>query len=254
MEVNIDFPVAEKMLVTTDGTEVPSHKVIVRTDTNTPLGVVGKDYALVKHSNVLRAMETKIPTELRLRSLTLCKNGAIMFAKYETPRIQPLEVKVGDLVKFGLEVFNGYDGTMKIGFAFFGERLSCMNGATVPRTISSIMQKHTGEIDHNDIAERFEERMPIFSSTVQKWQEWAQLEPSGDRVAAFFNDHLGKRLGTEMAEQYQTEQDKTVWGIFNMITHYRTHSIRVRDVQNKRLAQMKFDSLIIDAFYKHSWR
>jgi hypothetical protein len=88
---------------------------------------------------------------------------------------------------------------------------------------------------------------------VEKWREWSNVTPTGASVSKFFSDHLGKRLGTEMAEQYNGEQDKTVWGLFNMLTHYRTHDIRVRDTQNRRLAQMKFDTAILDQFYVHSW-
>lgn len=251
--INIDFPVVEKTLVTPEGVSVPSHKVILREDNNQILGVVGKDFKLIKHADVLRSIESKIPTQLELTSIDLCKNGAVMFAKYRTPRLEDIEVKVGDIVRFGLEIFNGYDGTTTVGFLLCGDRLACTNGMVVPRTISSVMRKHTGELNLNSVEDKFNERMPLFTRAVSKWREWATMTPSSTSVSRFFQDHLGKRLGDDMAAEYITNEDKTVWGLFNMLTSYRTHSIRVRDVQNKRLAQMKFDTLILDAFYEHQW-
>lgn len=252
-----DFPIAEKKLsvVGLAGIEVPN-KAIVRTDKNMVLGVMGEDYQLVPHKTVIQAFEKDLKAELTKRSVTLCKDGAVMFAKYETPRIKAVEVKKGDVVKFGIEVFNSYDGSLPVGFMFTALQLICLNGATIPRSIARISVKHTANVSLDNIEKAFTERLPLFIKTSEKWNEWAQTTPKKNRVEEFFKASTGDRLCKHFQESYEGLSDKTVWGIYSMVTHYITHEIKVRknNEQNRRLAQLAYEKNLINDFYNFLWR
>jgi len=256
MQSTINFPVEEKALRTSDGINVTEAKAIVRTDTNGVLGIVGKDYKLIKHADVLHTLESHIPTELNLSRVELCKNGAILFAHYDTPKLKPIEVKVGDIVSFGVEIFNSYNGMLKVGFMIVANRLKCTNGMIVPESLAVISQKHTGELDAEDIEEKFSQRVPLFLRAANKWSEWSEFTPDAAAIADFFKKHLGKRLMAELTDRFKAEEDQSLWGLFNLLTYYRTHQIKLRETnkENKRLAQMHFDENVIAPFYDFSWR
>jgi len=251
---DVNFEVVEKKLKTVDGIDVP-HKAIVRADNNMVLGVMGEDYKLVKHSDVLDQIESKIPTTLQNRRINICKSGAIMFAKYETPRIQNVEVKKGDIVKFGIEIFNSYDGSLPVGFMFTALRLVCTNGMTIPKSIARICVRHTAGLELDNIKEAFANRLPLYMGTANKWREWTNITPKADRVQSFFKDRLGKRLSKQFEENYKKAEDKSLWGLYNLFTYHCTHDIKVRakQEQNKRLAQFNFEKNVINDFYSYKW-
>jgi len=254
MEV-YEFPVTEQELKTTDGLSVPN-KAIVRTDTNRVLGVLGKDYRLVRHKDVLNDMEKAIPTEMTNRKITLCKSGAVMFAKYETPLIKAVEVRKGDIVKFGIEVFNSYDGTLPIGFMFVAMRLVCTNGMTIPKSIARICVRHIGNIDLINAKREFNNRLPLYMKTSDRWQEWAETTPSDSNVDDFFNQTMGKRTKDIFETEYKATSDKSLWGLFNVLTYHNTHNIRMKknNTENKRLSQVNFERSVLDKFYDFDWK
>jgi len=251
---NYNFPVEERKIKTIDGLDVP-RKAIVRTDTNKVLSVMGEEYALVKHSDVLDNIEKTIPTELINRKITLCKDGAILFARYETPKIETVEVKKGDIVKFGVEVFNSYDGSLPVGFVFIALRLVCTNGMTIPKSIARLSVRHTGGVKLNNVQEEFTRRLPLYFNTANRWREWADVTPSQEKTDAFLKSVMGERLRKQFGEEYQSAKDKTVWGLYNLLTYYNTHNINVRknNTENKRLAQFNFEQRVLGNFYNYKW-
>jgi len=251
----VDFPVEEKELQTINGLSVPN-KAIIRTDTNDVLGVMGEDYKLIHHKDVIKKVEKDIPTELTDRKITLCKNGAVMFAKYETPRIRAVEVRKGDIVKFGIEVFNSYDGTFPVGFMFAAIRLVCTNGMTIPKSIARISVRHTANVELDNISDEFNRRVPLYMKTANRWREWTEIIPTSERVDAFFKKTLGDRLKKFFEEEYQVASDKTLWGLYNIFTYYNTHNIKTRknNEQNKRITQFGFEKRLLNEFYDFDWR
>lgn len=254
MENRYDFEVVEKRLKTEDGVIVPS-KAIVRADTNEVLSVMSNEYKVIRHSEVLNQFEKSLGDELSNRKVTLCKNGAILFARYETPKIESIEVKKDDIVKFGVEAFNSYDGSLPVGFVFTALRLVCTNGMTIPKSIARISVRHIGNPDITNIREDFAKRLPLYLKTANKWREWADITPEEVVVDKFFKEMFGKRHQKAFAELYKQSEDKTLWGLYNMFTRYSTHDIKVRknNEQNKRLAQWNFEQKVINRMYNYNW-
>lgn len=254
MDTSYNFEVEEKKLTTTDGIEVPN-KAIVRADTGKVLSVMGEDYALVKHKDVIDQFENSIGEELSDRKITLCRNGAILFAHYRTPKVQNVEVKKGDIVQFGIEIFNSYDGSLPVGFIFTALRLACLNGMTIPKSIARISVRHRGNPELTNIKDTFIKRIPLYLNVTKRWQEWTEIIPSENRVKDFLSDTFGKRHNQMFKELYSGIEDKSLWGLYNMFTHYNTHSIKIRknNIQNKRLAQFNFEHKTLERFYNYDW-
>ena len=249
----IDFPVDEINIKTANEIKIATKKAIVRTDNNVILGVVGNSYKLIPHQQVIDHIEKALPDELMEKHITLCRSGAVMFAKYETRRIKQAEIKKGDIVRFGLEVFNSYDGSMPVGFRFVAMRLACLNGITIPQSIARLSVKHVGSANFSSIQRDFNKRLPLLMRTADKWQSWSRINPTEKKINNFLKKNTGARLRKIFSEDYQASRDKTVWELFNIITQYATHRIRVKNPENTRLAQLNFDRTITDNFYHYNW-
>ena len=249
-----NFAVCKENLSTYWG-ECKTHKAVVRHDTGQIIGVVGKNYRLITHADVLNRVKKAIP-DLENERITTCRNGAVMFAKYSTPILKSVEVQKGDIVSFGLEVFNSYDMSMPVGFQFVAKRLVCLNGMTIPKSIAYISVKHTNRANFGDIQDEFASRIPLISSTSDRWGEWTKTTPPEYKVETFLKTYAGKQLKDLFHERYTTSQDKSVWALFNILTHYSTHLLKVRKKQeeNRRLSQLAFDRRLTNHFYNYDWR
>jgi len=256
MDSRYDFQVIERELKTDDGVIIPNHKAIIREDTGNVLSVMGKDYAVVRHSDVIDQFEKALPSEIQNRKVSLCKGGAVLFAKYETPKIDDIEVKKGDIVKFGIEIFNSYDGSLPVGFVFTALRLVCTNGMVIPKSIARISVRHRGNPELTNIRESFTKRIPLYLKMAQNWREWTQVTPDNNRVIDFFKTSFGKRYEKTFANLYNSSEDKTLWGLYNVLTKYCTHDIKVRknNTENKRLTQWNFEQKTLNRFYNYNWR
>lgn len=256
METKYDFPVIEKELKTEDGTLVPNYKAIIREDNGNVLSIMGKDYSVVRHSDVIDQFEKALPSEIENRKVTICKGGAVLFASYQTPKIDDVEVKKGDIVKFGVEIFNSYDGSLPIGFVFTALRLVCTNGMVIPKSIARISVRHRGNPELTNIKENFKNRLPLYLNMAKNWREWTQVTPERVKVDGFFENTFGKRQEKTFTDLYERSEDKTLWGIYNVLTAYSTHDIKIRktNTENKKLAQWNFEQKVISRFYNYAWR
>jgi hypothetical protein len=250
----IDFPVEEKRLQTAEGVLAPA-KGILRTDNNNVLGVVGLDYKLVLHKAVVEGIEKYVPTQLDNRRLTVCRGGAIMFSYYSTPQIAEEQIREGDIVSFGLEAFNSYDGSLQVGFMLRARRIKNNANLYIPKSIANISMKHTGLLNIGEIKEAFLKRMPLFMQTARKWKEWTQITPGVEKVKEFLEKVVGERLMKEILFDYEAQSDKSVWGLYNVLSQYATHEIKVRksNEENKRVTQFNFEKKVFTQFYFVEW-
>lgn len=250
----IDFQ-TELRKVYAEGNILTDRKAIIRTDTNQILGIVGENYKFLRHEEVLETLTKKLPIELTERSITVCKNGSVMFAKFNTPKILSAEIKKDDIVNFGLEIFNSYDGSLQVGFMLTANRLSCLNGMVIPRSIAHVSAKHTSEINLSKVESEFRTKLNLYTKAVDKWRVWNKISLKETKAEGFLRNKVGRELKEELIGNYKSEKDQTVWGFFNILTSYNTHRIKTRqnNEQNRRISQMGFEKKIITPFYNNSW-
>jgi len=250
----VEFEVQEKRLQTADGVLAPA-KGILRADNNTVLGVVGLDYKLIKHKDVVEGIELNVPTQLQNRRLTVCRGGAVMFSYYDTPQIADECIKEGDIVQFGLEAFNSYDGSLQVGFMLRARRTKNNANLFIPKSIASIAMKHSSRLNIGTIKEAFLKRMPLFMQTASKWREWTNIIPSESTIKNFLEKTVGERLQKTLMFDYLSQADKSVWGLYNVLAHYSTHAIKMHknNAENKRMTQFQFEKKAFTSFYFVDW-
>jgi hypothetical protein len=250
----IDFPVVEKRLQTEEGLKAPA-KAILRTDKDKILGVVGLDYKMILHKDVVEGIEKHVPTLLQNRRFVVCREGAIMFALYSTPQISDEVIRDGDIVQFGLEAFNSYNGEMQVGFMLRAKRTKNNTYLFIPKSIATISMKHKGGLNIEEIKGEFLKRMPLFMQTATKWREWTKISPKETDIETFLDKVVGERLKKELVEKYLLQNDKTVWGLYNVLADYATHEIKQHkgNEENKRVTQFNFEKKVFSSFYFMEW-
>jgi len=250
------FEVVEKKIVTIDGTSV-DRKAIIRPDTGVVLGVVRPDYKLIRHVDVLNNFEIALKDLATEDKVSLCRGGSLMFARFnfKDNAIPKEELKKGDVIGFGLEAFNSYDGSLPVGFALSALRLVCTNGMTVPKSLVRLSVRHTANAHINGLRELVMGKVEKFKESLTIWRRWTQTQITEDNSVKFIQDAFGKRQSKNLEELYKTQrvkdQDTTVWGLYNTLTYYNSHQTKVRkgNESNIRIAQWMFDEKAMSKFY-----
>jgi phage/plasmid-like protein (TIGR03299 family) len=118
-------------VMTPDGMQridVPEKKLIVRSDTYAPLGVVGKDYEPMKHKTAFGFFQPLVDDgTLYLETGVVLRGGkrVCILGKF----MDDLEVGKGDVIQPRLLLATGHDGTLSTWITPTGVRVVCMNTA-----------------------------------------------------------------------------------------------------------------------------
>lgn len=263
-EVNYAFPVTLVPLKTPQGITVPS-RAVYRYDLKKVIGIVGPDYKIIKHEDVLSQIEENLPIIISTRKIELNKGGAYLFANYESNKIEPVEPRKGDIVKFGIQIFNSYNGHMPVGMRLYALRLACLNGMTVPKSISTLQVRHIAGSNIIEAKEQFLKKIEQFKTQSIVWKQWTQKKAKQAHIDTFLKTYLNKGARDIIENKFKIEQDDSMWGFFNAITWYGTHILqsrglkvddKERDVKKiKDLAKRQFDydREIVEKFYKYNW-
>src|SRR3990170_67649 len=178
----LQFPVELEKAYLVNGDAIPHRRVVVRQDTRRVLGLVSDHYKIVPHAQVISVFDQM--DNIKQGVVSLCKEGAVMIAYYHFKDNDAIthEVKVGDVVRFFIRVFNSYNQQYGIGFELIGIRLSCSNGLLVPNAMSRLSFRHFDTFDVRRFAGLIDAQLHHATSVVQIWKEWAILKPSEDCI------------------------------------------------------------------------
>lgn len=252
---SLNFPVEERKLNTTvGGLEVPA-KAIVRADTNRVLGVVGENYKLIQHGEVVKAVEKFLPVDKMSRSVSVSHEGARIFVTYKLQGIKPVEPKVGDIVSWKVQAFNGHDGGLIAGWRFLLERLACLNGMTTPNAISYIGVRHTSYANIDISISEFKAKYEQVRQATDLWKTWTKIKPKDPTLNRYLNGTFGKLIGTQIRDRYETKEEKTVWGAFNAVTDYTSHRMKLNKKSRTSIESKQFfaDKEKVEKFYRVNW-
>ena len=253
------FGVGLRELKLDDGLDVKKYKAVVREDNGKVLGIVGNNYKIVPHTQVLDAFNAV--TMLEPKRVEVCKDGGVMFARYDIKvagQLKMAEVKVGDAVSFGLRVFNSYDKSFGVGFELVANRLVCSNGLVMPKTMARLSLRHFDNVNIDRFSSLIHGRMEKIEPTVEKWREWMRIHPRKSVIESFVKGIRKENLGAEIREQLlerslKANEEMGVWGIYNEFTHYTTHELKVRNVANRELLTRGKESALLGRFYTFNW-
>jgi len=251
------FNVEEEKIITESGKSVVGKKAIVRQDTGEILGVVSDKYKLVKHQELLNAMHSVIEgLGVEDQQLHLCKRGAVMFLKFYVPNLI-WEPKVGDTVRFGLQVFNSYDCSLPVGVLLIGEVLRCSNGMSAPETMTSFFLKHYGNLDLGEVRRKANDVLYKVDKVKAKWDGYRKEEVTEEKVKKFLNASYGSRLREKMFNTYmETREGNTVWDLYQVLMYHSTHSLKARkgNEANIPLLRAGLENSVASRLNNYSWR
>lgn len=247
-----NFPVKLMPLKTETGLKTSSFGV-VRTDTKKVLGVVGDKYNYIPHKRVIDKIENTLPVTVANRTIELAKGGAIMIAKYETAKIDQVEVRKGDIVKFRVDIINSYDGTYPVSLRLSALRLACLNGMTIPKSLISLSFRHTSGADIINARKQFNEKIKLYTKSSDLWKKWAETKLSYQRAEKFLNGKMPYKYQDAILLKFQAEKDDTVWGLYNAFTFFTTHTLTAREKNYIPIKRFRFQTGHEKFFYMQNW-
>ena len=219
-------------------------RLIRRTDTNQPLGVVGERYAIAQNQDLATKLaegcEAALPTRalqnIELREHT-SRNGRFSRFEYSFPElgadIRQLTGRSTQL-KFRVAVVNGFGGT-SVRCQAGAIDWWCQNGCTFGEFETSVF-RHTSGFNPNRVkqfvtleAERFKERVSI-------WQRWAlnEINPAEAELALEEAGMAGRTIKRVM-QQFQKECEErgcTTWAVYSALTQRSSHNSELFPVRN----------------------
>jgi hypothetical protein len=247
-----------KDLFTEDGVKVQDRKAVVNLDdSNAVLGVVSPRYKIIHNTDLVKAVDPVLQ-DLNLgldkTSIKMTKGGAVTFFTYMSEKVTG-EVQKGDIVRFGIQFFNSYDGSTPVGFHIIAERLVCTNGLVVPKSMMEIYMRHTGSASVGHIRNRVADYLPRTQEAINLWKNWASDKPQENRLESFLEDTplIGERLTKNLMGQYRSlpEEKKNLWEFYNLITYHLTHTLKVRKEADKEHRQFFLNEQLTNRLSNH---
>jgi len=218
---------------------------VVRTDTQSLLGVVSEAYEVVQNESLLRMAEF-IREEADMDSVVVLKGGG-KIAFTATLRGATEEVLPGDKVFRRLVGYLGHDGKTGCGAIFTNVRVVCANtlaAAMREGNKTSIIHKNGANNSFDNLIQSIDTARQTFAVEIQAMRELAEYQMSTHDFRYFLEQVYAKDLkGDKQLEDLKKyEQIKrassvgfgseisgvrgTLWGALNAVTEFETSTKR----------------------------
>lgn len=244
--------------------EVPNSFATVRTDNDTVLGVVGRDYNIVQNVDAFSFFDSIVGGEgILYETAGALGKGERIFITAKLP--QYIRVGREDLVEQYLFLTTSHDGLGSITAAFTPIRIVCNNTLTAALKASSstIRIRHTGNAREKLAQAHMVMGMANELSTMLGgiWNNWSKIRVTDSQVQALIRQalvpnkevlhHLQKGVQDALSTQFkkvceqvfrysqesptqQTGETKgTLFGAYNAITGYYQNLRSYKDEETK---------------------
>ena len=239
--MHYDDKIELRKIQTEDGLRIGNKVAVVDSNTNRVLGIVSPRYKLIHNTDLLKSVLPAVE-ELKLNgkppTISVTKGGSVTFFKFLGDKLIG-EIQKGDIVRFGVEFFNSYDGSMPVGFHIIAERLVCTNGLVVPKSITEIHIRHIGDASSAEVRDRLKDYAPKVQAAMNLWKSWNEIHPKEELIKHFLKQSVGKRLAQEFEHRYKSlpTPKQTLWEFYNILTFHISHQIKTRKEEIKALRQ-----------------
>ncbi len=264
-----EFPVETQPVFDQNGNEIDGSQCIMRTDTDTVLGVHGSRYQMVSHDDVVNSIMDATANANLSQDFDLKVDvieggrklrGEILFNDLTT------EPAVGDFVKFRVSFFNSYDASWSFSQAADGLRLWCLNGCTSPIGTARTKFKHTSSINVNGSAAKISEGLDFFMNQKGVWQMWMDTKVDNTAAERFFKATLAKSPSRQTLKHKTNERQlenllgiwqnesrnlgPNKWALYNAMTYWASHT---SDLRNPDVARRNREDAIAKAMTHKQW-
>lgn len=227
---NLNFVAQESELMSpTHGVFAPDHKMIIRDDDNTVLGVVGKKYHPTQNAVAMAFMDSIVQKNGFTYTEALSKdNGAVSIITAQSEKADIIQV--GDEVRRQIKIINGFNGKNSLSVEFSMLRLVCTNGLVRNERESMIKFKHTINIQDRMVValKVFDESVKFHEDFIMKSKLLSQKAMDKNMVEKFLNslysdakqnDSKKDRI-IELFQNGKGNKGETLWDIYNGVTEF----------------------------------
>jgi hypothetical protein len=192
-----------------DRYENPTADLIARMPKNrhepvVPLAMVSKNYALIQHHEVVRALcdaleSFRVEPRLLASQLTLSQFGERMYLRLVLPNWVFVVSGPNDLMAMQVHCLNSVDGSTALQIRLGWYRFICSNGLYFGEEAATLRRLHTSELRIRDIAQILEGQLSRYDDERKTLLEWQKTRVSLDKVRAWVDDQVRERWGVYAA-------------------------------------------------------
>lgn len=238
------------------GIQMPRKKLLYRSDTRQPLGIVGADYVASDPKEFLQA-QFEFAEFIKG---SVCRVGFIedrsrvfSFVKLNDVIKLPRELrKVGDVCQAYIYSTDGWDGGTPRRSRLFVERLKCANGMTSREIKADLWVSHTSGMAAN-YSNRWKKFLGEVRETVETVREQFARLAAARMTEAEATEFLKKLLPGESKRTETTRNEllglfktgegnegASRWDAYNAVTEYVTHHRTYRETETSSSAVNRF--------------
>ena len=229
-----------------------NHKHIVRMWDDSPIsiGLVGKNYKLLKNQELCESIEDTFMDSLTSEELhgvqrrdSVAYMGGTSIRDYIFPNIKvDLEGGISDIA-FRAIVINGYDGSSSFKFYHGAIDFFCSNGM-VTGSYDMITKRHTSSLTIPRLTDRLRGSIDIFYRQAEQWNQWINKEICDEDAEECFKamPNVSDKRVAQLMRQFRIEvqtHGRTVWAMYSAATFYATSNsgdFAVRETGNDHKA------------------
>lgn len=213
--------------------EDPNHKHIVRMWNDKPIsiGMVGKNYKLLKNRDLFTGIEDTFMESLTKEELngvsrrdSISYMGGTCIRDYIFPNIRAdINSRQSDIA-FRAIVINGYDGSSSFKFYHGAIDFFCTNGM-VTGSYDMIVKRHTSGLQVPRLTDRLRDSINIFYKQSEQWSKWVGKEMCDEDAEECFKamPNVSERRVQQLMRQFLIEcqsHGRTVWALYSAATFY----------------------------------
>jgi len=237
-----NFEVEERPVLVEGLGRIEGKKALVRTDTNTLMGVHSENYRKISHDEIVNGQyeaikEANISHDFDFK--VHCVDGGrklkveVLFNDLVQEPIR------GDYVSFRATAFNSYDGAWAYQNQADGFRLECLNGMVSNALISKVWARHTSNLNIENAAKTIKNSLEIFHNQNEIWAGYTKSKVQRENVEKFFKArvvNMSQKSSDELFnkrqlnnllghyDEYQRGMGGNKWAVYNALTHWSTHT------------------------------
>ena len=216
---------------------IPNRFAVVRTDTGAPLSVVSDKYTVVKHQDILEAVNMAIkpldvgPTP---SGVFVDRGGARLRALYKFPSLSRRVQEDSEICPC-IKIQNTYDGTSRVSIHIGAFRFVCTNLAVGGggSFAGGFMSIHAGTIDISVITKQLSFYLSNFDRIVETYRLWADRATNYEELKVAL-EGVGKLHSKELLREFSPIGSAgtifrgydNVYRLYNRATDYATHKTR----------------------------
>jgi hypothetical protein len=212
-------------------------RLIARTDTDLPLGVVGGAYHTVQnrtlHEAVQRAFDNCLISQIANQTVLkekICRDGAFVRLEYQNPALSGTIDQLNGTktqANFMVVVQNTHGGT-SVRVKAASVDTSCDNILIYGSNVES-SARHTENFSTAEMEEFMQSEIHGFRDRVTRMRKWAMTPITTDQASKALSQsgHLSNTQCGDIMDQFAEEVEargKSVWSLYAACTSFSTHN------------------------------